>query len=70
MTAASGAPALPRIDAKQVGPGVWHLVASSYGSMPIEFKDFLLMFEGPIDDPRSTAANEWARRTVPGKPIK
>ena len=70
VTAASGAPALPRVDAKQVGPGVWHLVASSYGSMLIEFKDFLLMFEGPIDDARSTAANEWARRTVPGKPIK
>jgi glyoxylase-like metal-dependent hydrolase (beta-lactamase superfamily II) len=60
----------PRVDAKQIAPGVWHLIASGYGSMLVEFKDFLLMFEGPVDDARSIAANEWVRQNVPGKPIK
>jgi glyoxylase-like metal-dependent hydrolase (beta-lactamase superfamily II) len=64
---ASGAPA---VDAKQLAPGVWHLIASNYGSMLIEFRDFLLMFEGPIDDARSIAVNEWVRKTVPGKPLR
>lgn len=71
---ASAAPAdmdgAPRVDATLLAPGVWHVIASGYGSMLVEFKDFLLMFEGPIDDARTLAVNEWARRTVPGKPLR
>ncbi len=66
VAAAAGA----KVDARQMGPGVWHLIASNYGSMLVEFRDFLLMFEGPVDDARSQLANEWARRTVPGKPLR
>ena len=68
--AAAPATTAPKVQARQIGPGVWHLVASNYGSVLVEFKDFLLMFEGPIDDARSIAANQWARATVAGKPIK
>jgi glyoxylase-like metal-dependent hydrolase (beta-lactamase superfamily II) len=72
-TAPAGPPpaaAPPKVDARQLAPGVWHLVASGYGSMVIEFRDFILMFEGPIDDARSEAVNQWAHTTVPQKPIK
>lgn len=62
--------AAPRVDAAAVAPGVWHLIASGYGSMLVEFRDFLLMFEAPIDDARSAAVNEWVRQTVPGKPLR
>lgn len=60
----------PKVDASQVGTGIWHLIASGYGSTLVEFADFLLMFEAPINDARSLAVIEWARRTVPGKPIR
>jgi len=60
----------PKIDAVKLADGVWHVTASNYGSVLVEFRDHLVMFEGPIDDARSIAVNEWARTTVPGKPIK
>lgn len=66
--AAGAAP--PKPAARQIAPGVWHLTVSNYGSMLVEFRDFLLMFEGPLDDARTAAANEWARQTVPGKPLR
>jgi glyoxylase-like metal-dependent hydrolase (beta-lactamase superfamily II) len=66
--AAAGAP--PTIEAVKLAEGVWHIIASNYGSILVEFRDHLVMFEGPIDDARSMAVNEWARKTVPGKPIK
>lgn len=52
---ASAPPRPPNVDATQVGTGIWHLVASAYGSKLVEFADFLLMFEAPIDDVRSLA---------------
>jgi glyoxylase-like metal-dependent hydrolase (beta-lactamase superfamily II) len=60
----------PKVDSRQIAPGVWHMIVSNYASILIEFRDFLLMFEGPVDDARSIAANEWARNTVPGKPLR
>ena len=68
--AASGAAAAPKVDARQMAPGVWHLIASGYGSVLVEFRDYLLMFEGPIGDARSDAVNAWARQTVPQKPLR
>ena len=60
----------PNVLPRQIANAVWHLTASAYGSVLIEFRDFLLMFEAPIDDARSIAVNEWTRKTVPGKPIR
>jgi glyoxylase-like metal-dependent hydrolase (beta-lactamase superfamily II) len=60
----------PVVDSRLLAPGVWHVIASGYASMLVEFRDFLVMFEGPVDDARSTAVNEWVAKTVPGKPIR
>ena len=38
--------------------------------MLVEFRDFLLMFEGPVDDARSERVNAWVKSTVPGKPLR
>jgi glyoxylase-like metal-dependent hydrolase (beta-lactamase superfamily II) len=71
MTAAPRAGAAdPAVEARQLAPGVWHLNASNYGSMLVEFRDFLLMFEGPVDDARSERVNAWVKSTVPGKPLR
>lgn len=69
-TAAPPTPPAPTVEAKQMAPGVWHVIASNYASILVEFRDFLLMFEGPVDDARSIAVNRWARQTVPGKELR
>lgn len=63
-------PAPPAVQSAVLAPGVWHLTASGYGSMLVEFRDFLLMFEAPIDDARSAAVQEWVKQTLPGKPTR
>jgi glyoxylase-like metal-dependent hydrolase (beta-lactamase superfamily II) len=58
------------VQARQIAPGVWHLIASNYGSYAVEFADHLVMFEAPIDDARSMAVNAWVAKNIAGKPIR
>lgn len=69
---AAAAPAAPppSVQPRKLAEGVWHLIASGYGSIAVEFRDHVVMFEGPIDDARTAAVNEWVRREIPSKPIK
>lgn len=73
---ASGAPAAPTgprtppVEAVVIAPGVWQVTASGYASMLVEFRDFLVMFEAPLDDARSAAVQAWVKQTVPNKPTR
>lgn len=67
---AQAAPRAPAVTAVLIAPGVWHVTASGYASMLVEFRDFLVMFEAPIDDARSAAVQAWVQQTVPGKPTR
>ncbi len=72
--ASAGSPAAvptgPQLEANEIAPGVWHLTAGGYGSTVVEFAEFLLLFEAPLNDARSAATMAWARATRPGKPIR
>jgi glyoxylase-like metal-dependent hydrolase (beta-lactamase superfamily II) len=68
--APSRPPAPPAVQTQEIAKGVWHLIASNYGSYAVEFTDHIVMFEGPLDDARSVAVNDFVRKTVANKPIR
>jgi glyoxylase-like metal-dependent hydrolase (beta-lactamase superfamily II) len=60
----------PRVATTKLGDGVWLLGGGSHNSVAVEFKDFLTVIEGPLDDARSNAVIAEVRKTVPNKPIR
>jgi glyoxylase-like metal-dependent hydrolase (beta-lactamase superfamily II) len=56
---------------QKLGDGVWYLDAGdNFASVVVEFKDYLVVFEGPHNDERSSLVIAEARRLVPDKPIR
>ena len=64
--AAAAAPPAPQ----RIGEGIWQLTPNGEGSVLVEFKDYVVMVEGPISDTVTMASIEAAKRLAPGKPIK
>jgi glyoxylase-like metal-dependent hydrolase (beta-lactamase superfamily II) len=54
----------------ELGRGVEHVVGGSHNNMIVEMKDYLVMFEAPIDARQSRWAIAAAKAKFPGKPIK
>jgi glyoxylase-like metal-dependent hydrolase (beta-lactamase superfamily II) len=67
---AQAPPASPNVNAVKVGEGLWSLSAGNTSSLAVEFKDHIVMLEGPTSEARSIAVNDVVRKTVPGKPIR
>jgi len=63
-------PPSPRVEVVKVGEGLWSLNAAGTSSLAVEFKDHIVMLEGPTSEARSIAVNEVVRKTVPAKPIR
>jgi len=62
-----GAPAA--IESEDLGGGFW-LVTGGYGAVIANFKDYIVVIEGPSNDMRADQIISEAKRLVPGKPIK
>ncbi|MBZ5634323.1 MAG: MBL fold metallo-hydrolase [Acidobacteriia bacterium] len=62
-----GAPAA--IESEDLGGGFW-LVTGGYGAVVANFKDYIIVIEGPSGDMRADQIIGEAKRLVPGKPIK
>ena len=62
-------PAEPRIEAKELAPGVWFL-GPGEGNTVIEFNDHVVVIEAPGNGERSAAAIAEIKRLVPNKPIR
>ena len=62
-----GAPAA--IESEDLGGGFW-LVTGGYGAVIANFKDYIIVIEGPSGDARADQIISEAKRLVPGKPIK
>jgi glyoxylase-like metal-dependent hydrolase (beta-lactamase superfamily II) len=65
--AGRGAPAA--IESEDLGGGFW-LVTGGYGAVVANFKDYVIVIEGPSGDMRADQIIGEAKRLVPGKPIK
>ena len=58
------------VDTAELAPGVWLLGGSSHNSVAIEFGDYVVVVEAPLDEARNLAVIDTVVRLVPGKPIR
>jgi glyoxylase-like metal-dependent hydrolase (beta-lactamase superfamily II) len=59
-----------RVTAQKLGDGVWLMGGGSHNSVAVEFKDFVTVIEGPLDETRSNAVITEIKKTIPNKPIR
>ena len=55
---------------EKLADGVYLLGGGSHNSVAVEFKDWIAVFEAPLDEDRSLAVIDAIVRLVPGKPIR
>ncbi len=63
-----GRRAAPEVGADDLGGGFW-LITGGYGSVVADFKNYIVVIEGPQNDMRAEQIISQARRLVPNKPI-
>ena len=59
-----------RVESTRLADGVYLLGGGTHNSMAIEFRDFIAVFEAPLNEDRSLAVIEEVVRLMPGKPIR
>ena len=59
-----------RVETSKLADGVYLLGGGTHNSMAVEFRDFIAVFEAPLDEQRSLAVIEEIVKLVPGKPIR
>ena len=69
MVRTAKAPAV-NVTTTQLAPGVWLLAGGSHNSVAVEFRDYITVIEGPLDDTRSNAVIAAAKKVIPNKPIR
>jgi glyoxylase-like metal-dependent hydrolase (beta-lactamase superfamily II) len=59
-----------RVTAERLGNGVYLMGGGSHNSVAVEFRDFIAVVEGPLDDARSNAVIAEVKKAIPNKPIR
>jgi glyoxylase-like metal-dependent hydrolase (beta-lactamase superfamily II) len=59
-----------RVVSEQLAPGVWFLGGGSHHSVAVEFNNFAVIIEAPLNDERGNAVIAETRRLIPNKPIR
>jgi glyoxylase-like metal-dependent hydrolase (beta-lactamase superfamily II) len=59
-----------RVVTTKLGDGVYLLGGGSHNSLAVEFKDYVTVIEGPLNEARSLAVIAEVKKTIPGKPIR
>jgi glyoxylase-like metal-dependent hydrolase (beta-lactamase superfamily II) len=59
-----------RVESQKIADGVWYLTGGSHHSALVEFRDHLVVIEGPQNEERSLAVIAEVKKLVPSKPIK
>jgi glyoxylase-like metal-dependent hydrolase (beta-lactamase superfamily II) len=67
--AKGGPPAAPTTTSEDLGDGFW-LVTGGYGAVVANFKNYIVVIEGPQNDMRAEQVIAEAKRLVPNKPIR
>ena len=60
----------PRVAVQVITDGVWFFTGGTHNSVAVEFKDHIVMIEGPLNEARSLAVIAQMKRLAPSKPIK
>jgi glyoxylase-like metal-dependent hydrolase (beta-lactamase superfamily II) len=58
------------VTSQRLADGVWFLAGGSHNSVLVEYPNYLVMIEAPLDDARSMAVIAEAKTLAPNKPIK
>ena len=58
------------VTTRELADGVWLLGGSSHNSVAIEFDEYVVVVEAPLDERRSLAVIDEVVRLVPNKPIR
>ena len=59
-----------RVASQKLADGVWYLGGGSHNSLAVEFKDYVVVIEGPLNDARSNAVIAETHKLIPNKPIR
>ena len=59
-----------RVESQKVANGFWYVGGGSHASMAVEFRDFITVIEGPLNDERSNAVIAEVKKLIPNKPIR
>jgi glyoxylase-like metal-dependent hydrolase (beta-lactamase superfamily II) len=59
-----------RADSTKLADGVWLIGGGSHNSMAVEFRDFAVVVEAPLNEERSLAVINEVSRVIPNKPIR
>jgi glyoxylase-like metal-dependent hydrolase (beta-lactamase superfamily II) len=68
--AAGAGAARPDRQAEKIADGVWALTPGGEGSILVEFKDYVVIVEGPGNDAYTVATLAQVKKMIPEKPIK
>jgi glyoxylase-like metal-dependent hydrolase (beta-lactamase superfamily II) len=59
-----------KVVSQKLADGVWYIGGGTHNSDLIEFKDYVVVVEAPLDEARSNAVMAEVKNLVPNKPIK
>jgi glyoxylase-like metal-dependent hydrolase (beta-lactamase superfamily II) len=59
-----------RVVATKLADGVVHMGGGSHNSLAVEFKDYVVVIEGPLSNQRTNAVVAEVKKTFPNKPIR
>jgi glyoxylase-like metal-dependent hydrolase (beta-lactamase superfamily II) len=65
----AGAPPTPPATSQKLADGVY-LILPAYAALAIDFKDYIVIIEGPQSEERANAIIAEAKKDIPNKPIK
>ncbi len=65
----AGAPQTPPATSQKLADGVF-LILPAYAALAVDFKDYIVVVEGPQSEERANAVITEAKRDIPNKPIK
>jgi len=58
------------VESQKLADGVWYLTGGSHHSVLVEFKDHVVVIEGPLNADRSKAVMAEVKKLVPSKPLR
>ena len=59
-----------RVVTAKLADGVVHMGGGSHNSLAVEFKDYVVVIEGPLNNQRTNAVVAEVKKTFPNKPIR
>ncbi len=70
MKAAAQGPALVKVETAKVAEGVYYLTGGTHHSVAVQFNNYVVLVECPLNDDRSLAVIDAVKKAIPNTPIR